>query len=123
MASDDVSRRSPKNYDGSDARPSRPSLKITCSGTEEQPHDETLCAHLAWKPDDINPRHPRWTPAGPGPGYHHDGEQWSLLPAVQQVEGVDRYVYVTPSQCVPAALAEPEPALLELTVDGAASRR
>ncbi len=60
-----MSRRSPRNYDGSDARRSRPSLKITCSGTEEKPHNETLCAHLAWKRDDINPRDPRWTPAGP----------------------------------------------------------
>ncbi len=60
-----MSRRSPRNYDGSDARRSRPSLKITCSGTEEQPHNETLCAHLAWQRDGINPRDPRWTPAGP----------------------------------------------------------
>ncbi len=60
-----MSRRSPRNYDGSDARSRRPSLKITCSGAEERPHDKTLCAHVAWKRDDINPRDPRWTPAGP----------------------------------------------------------
>ncbi len=49
-------------------------------------------------------------------GFHHDAEQYSLLPANQDNTGGDAYVFVNVAQFVPAD-GEPCPAIVELTPD------
>lgn len=68
------------------------------------------------------PRCPSWcngehlTTNNDDNGFHHDAEQWSLLPANQDHTGGDAYVFVNAAQFVPAD-GEPCPAIVELTPD------
>ena len=76
--------------------------------THARQHDATLCP--AW----CDGEHLHTSKEQPDGGFHHDREQWSLLPAAQDVDaGGDVYVYVSVSQLVPAD-GHPEPAVVEL---------
>ena len=71
-------------------------------------HDATLC------PPWCEGEHLSTSAERPDGGFHHEGQQWALLPAMQPQYDVDAFVYVSVAQFVPAE-GEPQPALVELT--------
>ncbi len=85
--------------------------------TNPRQHDPSLC------PSWCAGEHLHTASETTSSAFHHDVEQWSLLPAVQGLEGVDRYVYVTPSQFVPSAESRRRSRRSSISLSTAASRR
>ena len=57
-----MSRRSPRNWDGSPA--GRPDGVCVVVCTDDGQHGERVVGRLTWKRDDVNPADPRWSPEG-----------------------------------------------------------